>query len=341
MKSAAYLFIIIAATILILIFGKSILIPIVFASLIWILSRGIRLSLDKIDFIKNSIPIWLKNVLIFILIILSFQIIFNIFSSSVNNLLDSYQEYQPNIQILSNEIGSFFNVNLKETLENTINGFDFSSILNSILNAFSGILSNSFLIIIYTLFLFSEGSSFKEKLEKIFIKKEQYIKIKNILHKIETSISNYFRLKAIVSLVTGTLSFLVLLLVGVDSPMFWALLIFVLNFIPTIGSLIATVFPAIFSLIQFGEFTPFFIVLISVGAVQVIVGNILEPRIMGKNLNLSPLVTLIALALWGKIWGITGMLLSVPITVIMLIVFSQFPNTKSIAIMLSENGEID
>ena len=114
-----------------------------------------------------------------------------------------------------------------------------------------------------------------------------------------------------------------------------------MNFIPTIGSLIGTIFPAFFSLIQFGELTPFLIVLITVGVIQIIVGNFIEPKLFGKSLNVSPLITILSLAIWGTIWGITGMILSVPITVIMIIVFSQFEKTKKIAIILSENGEVD
>ena len=127
-----------------------------------------------------------------------------------------------------------------------------------------------------------------------------------ILRKIEDSISNYLRLKTYVSLLTGVLSYFVLLLVGVDGAPFWAFLIFLLNYIPTIGSLVAT-----------------------------------EPKVFGKSLNLSPLVTILSLAVWGEIWGITGMILSVPITVIMIIIFSQFDKTKNIAILLSESGNVD
>ena len=130
-------------------------------------------------------------------------------------------------------------------------------------------------------------------------------------------------------------------IIGIDSPVFWAFLIFILNFIPTIGSLVATLFPAIFCLLQFGEFTQGIQVLIFVGSTQLVVGNLLEPRLMGNTLNISPLVVIISLSFWGAIWGITGMLLSVPIAVIMVIVFSQFEQTKSIAIMLSKRGKIE
>ena len=160
------------------------------------------------------------------------------------------------------------------------------------------------------------------------------------MEKIEASISNYFGLKSFVSLITGVLSYIALLVIGVDAPAFWAFLIFILNFIPTIGSLIGTAFPAIFSLLQFGEFTPFILVLVFVGAIQLVVGNILEPRLMGSSMNISPLVTILALSLWGFIWGVTGMVLSVPITVVMIIICSQFEKTKPIAILLSEKGKI-
>ena len=197
------------------------------------------------------------------------------------------------------------------------------------------------MIVIYALFIFLEESSLIKKSRKIFPTEEGFNRMNKILEKIEFSISNYLRLKTYVSILTGVLSYLVLMLVGVDSAPFWAFLIFLLNYVPTIGSLVATVFPAFFCLIQFGEFTPFLIVLIAVGAVQVVVGNVVEPRLFGKSLNVSPLITILSLAVWGKIWGVTGMVLSVPITVIMIIVFSQFEKTKSIAIILSENGEVD
>ena len=120
----------------------------------------------------------------------------------------------------------------------------------------------------------------------------------------------------------------------------WAFLIFMFNFIPSIGPILGTILPSLFCLIQFGTFTPALVVLFGVGGVSVLVGSLVEPKLMGNTLNISPLVAIISLALWGSIWGIIGMLLSVPITVAMIIVFSQFPNTRSIAILLSEKGKV-
>ena len=129
-------------------------------------------------------------------------------------------------------------------------------------------------------------------------------------------------------------------MVGVDFAAFWAFTIFLLNFIPTIGSIIATLFPALLALIQFDTFAQFFIVLVGVGSIQVIVGNFLEPKLMGNTLNVSPFIVMMSLTLWGSIWGIAGMFLSVPITVILLIVFAHFEKTRYLAILLSGNGNL-
>mgnify|MGYP001804369230 CR=1 FL=1 len=128
---------------------------------------------------------------------------------------------------------------------------------------------------------------------------------------------------------------------GVDAAFFWAFLMFALNYIPTVGSLIATLFPALFSLVQFGESRPFIIILAGLGLLEWVIGNVIEPKLMGKSLNLSPLVTILALIIWGQIWGITGMLLSTPITVVMVIFNSKFESKRSVAILLKENGDND
>lgn len=341
MNKASNFIIVTAAIIAILVIGKSILIPFAFAVIFWFFTREIRKLIYTIPFAEKFIPKWLSNIFVFTIIILTFGFISEIITNSVANVTESYTKYEPNIEKIINGLGNYLNVDILTSIKSVIGNFNYGSVLGDIANGISGVLGDTFMIIIYALFLFLEERSFVKKLYMILSKGDNYNSIQIMLDKIEDSISNYLRLKTYVSILTGVLSYFVLLFVGVDSAPFWAFLIFLLNYIPTIGSLVGTIFPAIFSLLQFGEFTPFLIIGISVGVIQVIVGNFLEPRLFGKSLNLSPLVTILALSIWGKIWGITGMVLSVPITVIMIIVFSQFEKTRSIAIMLSENGEID
>ena len=99
-------------------------------------------------------------------------------------------------------------------------------------------------------------------------------------------------------------------------------------------------FPAILALVQFDTFTPFVILVATLGAVQFVVGNVVEPRLMGSSLNLSPLVVILSLSLWGQLWGVVGMFLSVPLTVITMIILSNFSATQPFAVALSQDGQI-
>lgn len=115
---------------------------------------------------------------------------------------------------------------------------------------------------------------------------------------------------------------------------------FFLNFIPNIGAIIAIAFPASLAIVQFTSWIPFTKIIFGLGTVQFIVGNIIEPRYLSNSLNLSPLVILFALAVWGDIWGLLGMFLAVPITVMMMIIFAHFEKTRPIAILLSRDGNV-
>ena len=340
MKNTAYFFITATGIIITLIYGQSLLVPFVFALLLWYLVRKIRQLLDKIKFIRKYLPSWIKSLIPSIILITILGFISKLLSANINSLAKSYPIYEQNVEIMIAQLNEVFQINLIDYFKTHSGDFDFGIILKKIFKSLTDLLSNAFIIIIYALFIFIEETNFNSKLKAVFTQKNQYESLSNVLEKIEKSITSYIGLKTFVSFLTGLVSYIALLFIGIDAPLFWAFLIFLLNYIPTIGSLIGTLFPAVFCLLQFGEFTPSLLVLGIVGTIQVIVGNLLEPKLMGNSLNISSFVAIFALSFWGALWGITGMLLSVPITVIMVIVFSHFENTKPIAIMLSEKGKI-
>ena len=135
---------------------------------------------------------------------------------------------------------------------------------------------------------------------------------------------------------------IIMLIIGVQFAGFWALLIFVLNYIPIFGAASAITLPVLLSLVQpdGGGVRMALIAAISLIGAEQVMSNGIEPRIVGRTLNLSPLVVLFSLSVWGALWGFAGLLLSVPITVTVMIVLSQFRSTRPVAIMMSDNGEI-
>ncbi len=339
-KVASGLFVLIAI-ITVLILGKDFIIPIILAILIWFLIKELRLLFSKIPFIGQKLPQWLLTVLSTIILFVILGLVINVLADNFNKLSNNIPEYEKGLDHFNEQMKGKYNLDFSSVFKQFIGNYDFSDIIKQVLNSLTSLFSNALLIGFYVLFMFFEETLFTKKLASIYSgDTHKFNEITQTLSKINDAITKYISLKTLVSLLTGFLSYIALLVIGIDTPFFWAFLIFILNYIPTVGSLIATTFPATIALLQFGDLTHFFVILGIIGVIQLIIGNFVEPKLMGNSLNISSFVVILSLTFWGMIWGITGMFLSVPITVILIILFAQFKTTKPIAILLSEKGEV-
>jgi len=320
--------------------ASNLLIPLLIAIIISFLVIAIAEGILRLHFYSIRIPSFIAYSISLFLLALFGWVIFFIVTSNVTALIASAGFYQQRL----NELFQMISRSLKLpplNLAEQITQFDMTTAIRSILKMLTDIAGNTGLIVVYTIFLLTEYHFFPKKLAAIFRKKESLEKTKNVIQTIKSQIHSYLRIKTFLSFLTSICSYAVLLAVGIDFADFWAFLIFLLNFIPTIGSIIATIFPCLLALLQFTSIWPFVFVTLFLSAIQFIIGNIIEPRLMGKTFNLSGLVILLSLAVWGQIWGIIGMFLCVPILVIANIIFSNFPQTKPIAILFSQDGKIE
>lgn len=335
-----YIFLIVITVVVVCIYAQSIIIPFILAILFWFLIRVIKKLLSKVKFI-GRLPRWILT-LSSTLVLLGFMVfIGTMISRNITDLSKTLPVYQANVNKMMDAVNQQFDIDVMSLLGDFAKDLNFGSLLSSLLSTLTGLFGNTFTVLLYLLFLLLEEPMFPKKLKAMYPEKERYDHVNTLVSKIDDSIGNYIALKTVTSLMTGFMSYFALLFIGIDAPLFWAFLIFILNFIPTIGSLIATLFPTLFAILQFGEFTPGILVLTIVGTIQMVVGNFIEPRLMGNTLNISPLVVFLTLAIWGVIWGISGMLLSVPITVILIIIMSEFPGTQPFAILLSQSGKLN
>lgn len=330
----------VALIIIVLVYAQNIILPFIFALLIWFVIKHTRGLIDKIGFIKKYIPRWIKTILAAVVVFGFVVFTVQILIINIQHLSHSYNKYGENIITITNKLNSTFNIDVSKEINHFVNEFDVTLYLESIFNSLSDILGDMVLIIFYVMFLFFEEALFRNKISLIFTDENKLNNVKGTLRKIDKTLARYIILKSLLNLLIAVLSFIVLLSVGIDSPIFWAFLIFVLNFIPSVGAILGSVLPFLFALIQFGEFIPAIVILLGTGSLSMLVGSLVDPKVMGNTLNISPLVAILSLAIWGSIWGVTGMLLSVPITVAMIIVLSQFPKTKPLAILLSEKGKV-
>ncbi len=328
------------AVVLIFIYGKNLIQPFVIALIFWFLIKEIRDVLNKVKFIDEKIPNTILNILGFAVIFAIIGGVAKILALNIQQLSAELPVYQNNITKVTQAINTNFNIDIISSVKEFLGEYEYTNLLSGLFKSLTDLFGDAFLIIIYTLFLLLEEPFFSKKIKAIYAKKEDLNEVNEVFSQIDKSIGRYLSLKTLISLLTGFLSYIALIFIGIDAPLFWAFLIFLMNYIPTVGSLIATVFPAMFAMLQFGELMPGVWALVVVGAIQLVVGNFIDPRLTGSSLNVSPLVVLIGLAFWGAIWGIIGMILSVPITVMMIVIFSEFPSTRGIAILLSKDGSI-
>ncbi len=316
--------------------GKDILIPLVIAFFFWYLINGLAQGYRKLLPQCTKLSYLLSSASLLLLIWMPVELT----AQNIPKVIAAAPMYQENLIQMLDSVLTKFDIEhaaFMEQLKDTVNLKQMATKLAEGLTSFA---ANLVMILVYMAFLFMEQSTFDAKIKRIFTEEDRYQKVKNILNRIYHKVQTYLWIKTLMSFITGVISYAVMKFVGLDYAAFWAVIIFFLNYIPNIGSVLGTTFPVLLSLVQFDNFVNFFIILIGVGATQFLVGNVLEPKIMGKSLNLSPLVILLSLVVWGNLWGVAGMYLSVPIMAIAMLVLNEFKKTKPIAVWLSANGKV-
>ncbi len=269
----------------------------------------------------------------FILFIVVSFFIIQLVMSNFETFATEYPTYHDNFIKLTTRFSESYNIDLLQT--DYFETLDLPGLLTDVLDSSLGFLTTFFLVLLYVVFLLLEQQIFHTKLRLIFKERNEYVRFLGIVRKVDQSVHSFVSIKTSLCLLSGVVSYLVLIIIGVDFAFLWAFLIFLFNFIPIIGAFIGVVFPSLIALVQFGTILEPVLVISFLSGIQLVVGNILEPKVLGTKLNLSPLVVVLSLTFWGSLWGIAGMFLCVPITVIMMIVFNQFEGTKKIAILLS------
>ena len=171
--------------VIVLIYGQSLLIPFVFALLIWFLTMKIRSLLNMVPFIKRRFPNWIKTLVTSVILLGFLGFIGTILTASINSLAQSYDQYGQNVNVLVDQINDTFQINLGTITQDFFADFDFGSILESIFSSLTGLLGNAFMIIVYLLFVFLESASFPDKIRSLCKTEERYESVRQLLHKLE------------------------------------------------------------------------------------------------------------------------------------------------------------
>ena len=318
---------------------SEILIPITIAIFLTYLFHPLLHYLTRL-----KIPKWLSVIFILIFVCGLYYLMGLILVSSLSSFPGKLQTYTDNLSAFLQSLLNPFNITVQEFaefLDLKVKEFDINSIFQSlfeagiiqnIFNSFSGTLGDMFIAIIFWIFMILGKDRFEERLKYAYEEKKEIVE-KN-LNSIDNQLQSYIIIKTILSFITATIATLILWIYGIDFAIVWGLLTFILNYIPNIGSLIATFAPIIVALLEYGlGFTT-----ISLSALllinQNIIGNLVEPHYLGRQMDLSPVFVLFSLIFWGWVWGIVGMFLAVPIAAAMKILFSNIEPLKPIAVLM-------
>ena len=289
---------------------------------------------------RHHIP---KAVAIIILILLMLGLVYLIgmfFFSSIQSFIGIFPKYQAKLQILLDNSMTTLNQRFGVPID-LLDDFEWSKIVRdyllSLSGGFIGFMKNFFVITIFLVFLLLELPFMKQKLTAAFESKTSD-RIGRVVEHINQQIARYLALKILISASTGFVIWLSLEIIGMDFPVVWGLLGFVLNFIPNIGSTLHWAITSIMAVVQFvpGEGGKALAVALALFGIQTLIGNIMDPRLQGHRLDLSPFLVLFSLILWGWLWGAVGMLLSTPITVAIKIVCANIPVLRPVSVLMGK-----
>ena len=337
---SALWFLVIIAGFWIFSIGRSILVPMVLAFLGVYLVEIVTGFCRRAPVIGARLPEWLARVLAYVIIIFLAVKVISVIADNGAVIVETAPEYQKRlVQVYQATVTKFGMEDLK-FLDSFPENLKLGAALGAIGSGLTGLLGNTLIVLLFFFFLSAERQFIGVKLDKFFESENKRESFSRIWSQIDRDIRIYLGVKTFVSMLVGIGGYIVLRVVGVDFAEFWGLILFLFNFIPNIGSFIATALPAILALVQFDGLRPALTVVIAITILQMVIGNLLEPQLMGKSLNLSPFVVIFSLAFWGALWGIAGMLLCVPFTVIVMIILANFESTRRFAVLLSKDGEI-
>lgn len=328
-------------TVMFLLYSQSILIPFIFAALIWNLLRTMAFYIQKLPVLGRWIPRSLAVLLTILFSGFIFALLGKILTDNAQQMIVSSGDLQKKFAQLIDQIPPIGvdKAHILEFSQSLLKQINFQELFIGFYSSISNIMSSLLMILLFLMFIFMEQVHFDEKVQALFGQNQQsQSSVQRLLLAISHAVQQYLALKSLFNAMTGLGIYVVMKVMHLEYAEFWGVAIFIFNFIPNLGALVMLVVITLFAYFQWLEPSKVCIFLGFQLAIHGFIGNYLEPRYLGQSMHLSPLFILLALSFWGMIWGGTGLFLAVPMTVFTMIILSHFETTRMWAILMSEKG---
>lgn len=320
----------------------SFILPVIFAIFLSFACLPIVIKITN----KTKLPWTIVSVFVLVIFIIFISFIVSLLSLGVQAVINEFPEYQVRFKNIIYDLIDLLPVNYdysKSLFENFESTFNVPGLIQNIAVPFTtGVVTfikSLFIVLILSLFLIVEAKGTSDKIRTVFVKHNKTSVLK-MSKTIISEVVRYISIKFFISFATGVFVYFGTLILGLKFPIIWAFIAFIFNFIPTFGSLFSVLITTLFAIIQFApHWQNVIYILVLMGLVNFLIGNIIEPKIEGENLGLSTFVIIVCILFWGWLWGFTGMILAVPLTVIIKIICENIEFLHPIAIFLSNDAK--
>ena len=320
--------------------ASSVILPFTIAVLLAFVMYPLIKTLDKIRF-----PRFLSIFIVVIIILIGLYIFGMVFYTSGRMIAAQYPKYEKRLTEIYMWLARLFELSYNEDLsfwENFWGQLGIRTFVRNFTFSFSNIfikfISSAFLVVFFIVFILLEASYFKEKLEIAFEKRSE--RINKMGRDLMSQVNRYLTAKFLLSVANGLIFAVCFNLVGLEFAIVWGVIQFLLNFIPTLGSIVAGLIISLFALIQFWPSPGPIIIVIAIILAVNMIGSVLDPKLIGEHVGISPLIVMVSLAIWGWIWGFAGMVLAVPMTVIIKIICENIPIMEPVSIIVGSRKSI-
>ena len=245
----------------------------------------------------------------------------------------------PRIDQIIADVAGLFGITAPPTAQDLLNGVDVRGYIGAAAVQAQGIASGAFFVLVYLGFLIASQSGFRRKIVAMFPDRKGRDEALEVFQRVRGGVEGYLWVQTVTGAMICVVAWILMRAVGLQNAEFWTFVIFIVGFIPVLGGAVAGLAPPLFALVQFESYWPAAILLIGLQIILFVVGNLIQPRMQGDNQNIDPVVVLLSLALWGKMWGVVGMFLSTPLAVMAMAILAEFKGSRWMAILLSGDGE--
>ncbi|MGX9351960.1 AI-2E family transporter [Shimia sp. W99] len=324
--------------------AQPILVPIVLGALVAFLMDGISNLLSRIPLYSRVIPAWLRMTMATFVLFVVLTVGVAFFARNLEPVVRAIPQYAESLSGILSAFAARFDYELEVTWQSldrlVFDNVDLQALIRYTVNSLSYSAGYLALVFLYAILFLIERESIATKLQVVVPDAESRQTVWRTIDLITDQIGTYFTTKTLINAVLGVICYVIFLLFGVEFAAFFAVLTAVFNYIPYVGSWIAMALPMLFAIGDFGLGLKAVLLFSALSVTQFGVGYFWEPRLMGRSMNLSPVIVMVSLAAWTAIWGPIGAILSVILTSGIMTIMSFFQTTRPLAVLLTNNGQV-